>query len=89
MEIDTKMNLASINGLTPAKRSASSPPAQTPDGSFASSTALEDGLKSLPDARPEAVNYARSLIADPSYPSASTLNKLAGFLAGQLQAGFE
>ena len=89
MEIDTKMNLASINGLTPAKRLASSSPAAAPDGSFASSTALEKGLNSLPDARPDAVDRARTLIATPGYPSADTVRKLAGFLAGQLQAGFE
>jgi hypothetical protein len=89
MEIDANMNLGSITGLTTAKRSA--PPAvPTPlDASFASSTALESALKSLPDARPDAVAQAKTLIADPNYPSTATMNKVAGFLANQLQSGFE
>jgi hypothetical protein len=89
MEIDANMNLGSVNGPSSAKRVASVIVPTPQDASFASSTALESALKSLPDVRPEAVANAKALIADPSYPSAGTINRMAGFLAGQLQSGFE
>jgi hypothetical protein len=87
MEINMKINAASVTPATAAKRSATKPLATGGADSFASSNALDGALKSVPDVRPEAVARARVLINDPSYPSADTVRQLSGFLAGKLQSG--
>lgn len=88
MNINTSMNAGGINGLIPARRST--PGVKTIGDnkiSFASSTALENALQGVPDSRPEAVDRARSLINDPDYPSADTIQKLSNFLAEKLTSG--
>jgi hypothetical protein len=84
MEIDTNINVSAVNKLIPTKRSSPAAQAVPADNSFASSAALEGALKSIPDVRAAAVDRARQLIADPNYPPAETISKLASFLAGKL-----
>jgi len=82
------MKVGGVNGVTSAKRSPAAASSSTTDP-FASSTALEGALHSLPDARPDAVERARQLISDPNYPSADVVRKLSGFLAGKLTSSAE
>ena len=90
MEINTKMNAGGVNSITPTRQrtTAASQPAQ-PGASFDSSHALEAALNRTPDVRPEAIDRARELINDPSYPSADTIKKLAGFFAAKLQSNLQ
>jgi hypothetical protein len=89
MEINNNMKVGAVNGVITAKRSPAVARASGATDPFASSTALESALKSLPDSRPEAVDHARELINDPSYPSADVVKKLSGFLADKLTANAE
>jgi hypothetical protein len=70
MEINTNLTAGGVSNLTPAKQR--------------SVAALEVSLNGVPDVRPEAVDRARQLIADPNYPSADTIKTLAGFFADKL-----
>jgi hypothetical protein len=89
MKIDTKLNAADVTNVTSAKRSTPVATTAADDSSFASSTALAAALKNTPDVRASSVDRARELINDPNYPSADTIKKLAGFLAGQLTSNAE
>jgi hypothetical protein len=86
MEIDTKMNLGSINGSPLARRSAPAAGPVEEDKPFATSAALEESLKNVPNIRPEAVARAVQMIGDENYPSPDTVRKLSHFLAGNLQS---
>ena len=57
--------------------------------SFASSSALEETLRNLPDSRPEAVARAAALLTDPNYPSPDTLRQVANLLARNLMSASE
>ncbi len=84
MKIQSNLNAGGVPGATPAQRLAS--PA-TPEGdgvSLTSSEALDSTLKSLPDVRPEAVERAKTLVADPNYPTPEMLQKLSRHLAEHL-----
>jgi len=84
MKIHSNINTGGVQGPTPPQRPAS--PA-TPEGdgvSFNSSAALDSTLKSLPDSRPEAVERARTLVADPAYPTPEIIQKLSRHLAEHL-----
>lgn len=43
-------------------------------------------IKAEPDARPDAVERARALVTDPSYPSGAVLDKVARAILGQLSS---
>lgn len=45
------------------------------------SRALEARFEAAPDIRPEVVERARGLVADPQYPPAETIRKIAQLLA--------
>ena len=47
---------------------------------------LNQSLQGLPDSRPDVVERAQSLIADPNYPSASLLTSLSQKLAASLSS---
>ena len=87
MEINMKINANAIDATPPAKRAATkTAPLSVTGDSFASSNALEGALKNVPDVRPEAVERARQLINDPTYPSAGTVKQLSDFFAKKLQS---
>lgn len=81
MEINSNLSTTGVNAGIQASRPT--PAKQMPsDGvSLLSSSNLEQALQNVPASRPEVVEKARSLIADPSYPSASVLNSVAQHLA--------
>jgi gamma-glutamyltranspeptidase len=83
MDTDSHFSAARNNGASPARRS---PPAFEALLSGAAFAHLQRTLHSLPEARSEAVARARSLIADPDYPSRQTEQILAHHLAVQLRA---
>jgi hypothetical protein len=89
MEIDTKMNWGTVNGLPPVKNSTTVPSPTVPGDSFADSTALVGALQDTPDVRPEAVANGRELINNGNYPSNETVKKLSNFLASQLPASLD
>ncbi len=85
LQINNNMKVGGVNGVISAKRSPAAVRTSATDP-FASSTALEGALKSLPDSRADAVDRAKQLINDPSYPSADMIKKLSSFLADKLTA---
>jgi hypothetical protein len=89
MEVNTNFSIGGVGGVTPQNRStpAAKPPAAADP--FANSAALDDAVKNLPASRPDAVAQARTLLADPNYPSASTLRQVSDLLATYLASGGE
>ena len=84
MEINSNIKAGGVQGPTSPQRPAS-PAKPAGDGvSFDNSAALESALKSLPDSRPEAVERAKALVADPAYPTPEMLQKLSRHLAEHL-----
>jgi len=81
MEVEFNVGLA---GNTPVSQSpvrqAPAPPASN-SMSFENTQALEQTLKETPTVRPEAVEHAAGLLADPNYPSNEVLDGVAGTLA--------
>jgi hypothetical protein len=86
MDTDSHFSAARANGASPARRSTRTTKVLS-DGSLLTRwPALQQTLQHLPDSRPEAVERARNLIADPDYPSQHTRQALARHLAVQLAA---
>jgi hypothetical protein len=54
--------------------------------SLTHSSALEQALANAPASRPEMVERAKSLIADPNYPSGDTLSAVSRQLASALMS---
>jgi hypothetical protein len=52
--------------------------------SLTNSSALEQALGSSPTSRPDMVERAKALIADPNYPSSDTLSAVSRLLASAL-----
>ncbi|HEX4121928.1 MAG TPA: hypothetical protein VH619_15005 [Verrucomicrobiae bacterium] len=86
MEINSNLSTTGVNAGIPSSRSA--PAQQMPSDriSLTNASALEDSLQSLPFSRPEVVQRAKSLIADSSYPSASTMGAVAQHMAVNLSS---
>src|SRR5262245_18468381 len=66
-----------------ARPAAAKPSAPVGD-SFDTTAALKSAQNQSASARPEKIDRASELLADPSYPNDQVLNQLAGFLAGRL-----
>jgi hypothetical protein len=86
MDTDSHFSAARDNGASPARRSPPAFEALLKGASSAHWPDLQQTLRHLPVARPEAVARARKLIADPDYPSQQTEEILARHLAVQLRA---
>lgn len=84
MDINTSMNVGGINGATPSGRARNAAQPASDTASFTGADAVEAALKSLPDIRPEAVDRAKQLISDPTYPSAAVVKQLSNYLAANL-----
>ncbi|HXD01242.1 MAG TPA: hypothetical protein VN048_18030 [Verrucomicrobiae bacterium] len=84
MKINPNTDPVRVGGAQPPKPAASATPAVAEADAFASSTAVNSALRNSPDSRPEAVDRARELINDPSYPGTDTLRKISQFLADQI-----
>ena len=86
MEINTNLSSTGVNG-------AATPPRSTPASTMLSdrvtltnSSALEQSLANSPTSRPEMVERAKALIADPNYPSSDTLSAVSRQLASVLMS---
>jgi hypothetical protein len=86
MEINTNLSTTGVNG-------AATPPRSTPASTMLSdrvtltnSSALEQSLANSPASRPEMVERAKALIADPNYPSSDTLSAVSRQLASVLMS---
>lgn len=85
MEVDFNPGRYPIAGASQSavRRSTETPAADT-SMSFERTKSLEQSLKDTSQVRPEKVARASALVADASYPSDETLNRMAGLLATHL-----
>ena len=84
MKINSNTNPVRVDGAQLPKPAAPTKPTVAEADAFAGSTAVTSALRNLPDSRPEAVDRARLLINDPSYPGPELLRKVSQLLAGQI-----
>lgn len=81
MEVKLSLN---VNQATKVGASAPAPvqaPKVDQPASFGQTDALNESLKSTPDVRAEAVQRAKDLIADPSYPPPAVIRSISNLLA--------
>jgi len=83
MEINNNLSTNGVNGsVTPAAQRPTPASAMPSDQiSLTNLSSADEALKSLPDSRPDVVERAKSLIADPNYPSSSMMSALSQKLA--------
>jgi hypothetical protein len=84
MKINPNTNPVRVDGAQPPKPAASAKLPAAELDAFAGSAAVNSALRNTPDSRPDAVDQARVLIKDPSYPGPETLRKVSELLAGQI-----
>jgi hypothetical protein len=84
MEINSNLSTTGVNGAVTPSRSTPEPTMLSDRVTLTNSSALEQALGSSPASRPEMVERARSLIADPNYPSSDTLSAVSLHLASAL-----
>ena len=89
MKVNTNSGVTGVGGPVSPKRPAPAASKAPEAPSFAGATELETALKSAPDSRPEAVDRARELLNDASYPSPDTLKKISGLLAANSDSSGE
>ena len=85
MEIKANMNVRGVNGSIPPRQPAKAK-SSTDNVSLGESAAVDSALQSAPNSRPEAVERARTLIDDPSYPSPETIKSVSTLLAYHLDS---
>jgi hypothetical protein len=56
----------------------------TPGADFSRTQSLRDALANAPEVRPEKVQEARELIADPDFPSDQDIDQISRLMAGYL-----
>jgi hypothetical protein len=67
------------NSVTASGQPVARPPSALPDQISTESAAfLKTALKNQPEVRPEVVDRARALAADPAYPSTEVIKHIAG-----------
>jgi hypothetical protein len=86
MEINTNLSTNSVNGAATPPRSTPAPTMLSDRVSLTNSSALDQSLANSPASRPEMVERAKALIADPNYPSSETLSALSRQLASALMS---
>jgi hypothetical protein len=69
---------------TTASAVATTAPSTQDEVSLSGVDSLKQALASLPAVRPEKVELGKSLIADPSYPSDETLDRMASLLSDKI-----
>jgi hypothetical protein len=84
MEINTNLSTIGVNGAATPPRSTPAPDMFSDQVSLTNSSALEQALASSPASRPDMVERAKALIADPNYPSSDTLSAVSRQLASAL-----
>lgn len=82
MEVDFNPGRSPITGGNqPVIRRETSATVTDNTMSFDQTTSLQQSLKDSSPVRPDKVAQATALVADPGYPSADVLDRLAGLLA--------
>ena len=79
IEFNTNRIARRDSSQTVAQREAA--PSASDTASFANSASLQGKLNDLTTVRPEKVDQARSLLANPNYPPAELLDRIATLLA--------
>lgn len=86
MEINSNMSTIGVNGSATPHLSTPAPKMLSDRVSLTNSSALEQALDNAPSSRPEVVERAKALIADPAYPSQETLAAVSMRLASGLMS---
>jgi hypothetical protein len=81
MEINTNLKAGGVGSPTPPARAAAAAAVVGDTSTFTSTAAIEKALASLPDVRAEAVERARTLTSQVSYPPLETIRKISKLLA--------
>jgi hypothetical protein len=84
MEINSNLSTTGVNGASTPSRPAPEPKMLSDRVSLTNSSALDQALGNSPASRPDMVERAKALIADPNYPSSDTLSSVALHLASAL-----
>jgi hypothetical protein len=84
MEINSNLSTTGVNGAATPSRPTPAPKMLSDRVSLTNSSALEQALGSSPASRPDMVERAKALIADPNYPSSETLSAVSRHLASAL-----
>jgi hypothetical protein len=84
MEVNTNFSAAGVGGTTPLAGSTYPARSVAAPDDFASSASLNAALQNQPASRSDAVTLARSLIADPNYPSSDALRQISSLFAKNL-----
>jgi hypothetical protein len=86
MEINTNLSSTGVNGAATPPRSTPASAMLSDRVSLTNSSALEQSLANSPASRPDMVERAKSLIADPTYPSPDILSAVSRQLATALMS---
>jgi len=86
MEINTILSTLGVNGAATPSRSTPASKMLSDGLSLTNSSALEQSLENAPASRSEVVDRAKTLIADPAYPSGQTLAAVSLRLASGLMS---
>jgi hypothetical protein len=86
--MDVKLNakIGPVGRNSTVQSRAQKPPPKTDSVRLDQSARLDRSLAATPEIRSEAVQRARELIADTTYPSKETLGKVAMLLAANIGA---
>lgn len=84
MEINTNLSANGVNGAAIPQRTTPATNMLSDRVSLTNSSALEQALANSPASRPEMVERAKSLIADPNYPPAEVLSAVSRLFASAL-----
>ena len=79
IEFNTSRIASRDSGQPVARQEAT--PSVSDTASFTTSASLEGKLNALPTVRPEQVEQARSLLANPNYPPAELFDRISKLLA--------
>lgn len=85
MEVEFNVGLTANSPVSqsPVRREPTQPAASAM--SFENTQALEQTLKEISTVRPDAVERANALLANPDYPSNDVLDRVAGILSQNIQ----
>jgi len=84
MEINTNLSTIGVNGSATPHPTAPASKMLSDRVSLTNMSALEQALDNAPASRPDVVERAKALIADPAYPSPETLAAVSRRLAAGL-----
>jgi hypothetical protein len=84
MKINTNVTSAGVDGISLPKRPVSAPTPNSEEVSLNGLSSVTGQLQGTPDIRPEAVERARTLIANPNYPGTDEMSKVSQLLADNL-----